>query len=90
MIRQDNLTELDIRHIRGVIKEISHKHDFTVRLVRSERRGPLLKAARVEISEILKYKYNCSYPVIGKFLNKDHSTIVYYLKGKPYQRKGGV
>jgi len=86
MIRLDNLTLLDHRYLIGVVEEISDKHNFTVAEVRGTRQHPKLKAARVEISKTLKYKYSCSYPVIGKFLMKDHTTILWYLKGKPQQR----
>ena len=83
MRTQANLTNLDYKHIMEVVKDIADKHHFTVADMRGVRRGPKYTEARREISEVLRDKYNCSYPVIGKFLNKDHTSILYYLHGKP-------
>lgn len=61
------------------IKPILKEHDTTIAELRQDKRFVRLHTARQKMSVVLSQR-GWSTLKIGKFLNKDHSTIVYYLK----------
>lgn len=61
------------------LKPILKEYDTTITELRQDRKFVRLHSARQEISVALS-QHGWSTLKIGKFLNKDHSTIVHYLK----------
>jgi hypothetical protein len=61
------------------LKPILKEYDTTISELRQDRKFVRLHSARQEISVALS-QHGWSTLKIGKFLNKDHSTIVHYLK----------
>ena len=61
------------------INDILTKYGYTIYEVQSRQRNTRLVNCKVEIARMLRDK-GYSYPVIGKVLNKDHTTIMHYIK----------
>ena len=63
------------------IQDILDKHGFTFAEVQSRQRDARLIACKKEIAQYLRDK-GYSYPRIGNFMNKHHTTIINLLKNK--------
>lgn len=57
---------------------ICNVYDVELDDVRSKSRQRLLFYVRVVIAGVLRSEYNLTFTEIGRFLNRDHSTITYY------------
>jgi chromosomal replication initiation ATPase DnaA len=58
------------------IEKICEAHGQVVREVLSDKRSRRLVRARCEVARFLRSK-GWSYPVVGKKMGRDHSTIMY-------------
>lgn len=67
------------RLIDKYLKPILKEYDTTITELRQDKRFFRLHSARREVSVVL-FQHGWSTLKIGNFLNKDHSTIVHYLK----------
>jgi hypothetical protein len=67
------------RLINTFVKPILKEYDTTIAELRQDRKFIRLHTARREVSVVLS-RHGWSTLKIGGFLNKDHSTIVHYLK----------
>lgn len=64
--------------MRGIAKMVCDKYDVSLEELRGPRRYKSLVAARHELMWRIKTELpHCSYPQIGRFLNRDHTTILY-------------
>ena len=59
-----------------IAREVAYKYAVTVNDIRSERRAPYLVAARHEVFWRCKTETENSYPAIGKFFRRDHTTVI--------------
>ena len=67
------------------LQQIATKHQLTLTIVKQKHgnggRKAIILAARREMCLHLRNR-GWSYPRIGKFFERDHSTIMHYVKGK--------
>lgn len=64
----------------GIITQVARGHGFTLSEVRSpQRHGPLVEA-RIEAAQAAHQQTEISISAIGRILNRDHSTVMYYLR----------
>ena len=68
------------------IQDILDKHGFTFAEVQSRQRDARLIACKKEIAQYLRDK-GYSYPRIGNFMNKHHTTKIKLLKNKKLKEK---
>lgn len=73
------------KHVKPILKE----YGTTIAELRQDRKFVRLHTARREISVILSQR-GWSTLKIGEFLNKDHSTIVHYLKRQREEDQNGA
>jgi hypothetical protein len=69
------LTARDIA--RAVVAEVCAKHSVPIRAVMSQRRQKELVKARQEICWRLREETTWSLPQIGRFLGRDHTSILH-------------
>lgn len=69
---------------------ILRRSRLTFAQVRGEGRTKDLVACRRELSAFLREKCGWSYPRIGKWMNRDHTSILNLLRPKPRSRVNGV
>lgn len=62
------------------IRQICSAYGVSVDDVLSRSRKRELCHVRIIIAYIIRNKYRLSYYETGKFINRDHSTITYYVK----------
>jgi len=87
MITKKNLSDLDEEHINEQISEICENHGVTIELLRGDRRGDGIVSVRRDVARVLTGKYGCSLKVVGRFLNRDHTSVHNLLYGKAYNRR---
>ena len=66
-------------------KSIINLHGITLNEAKSKSRRPDILLARIEIVKKLRSE-GYSLPMIGRFLNKHHTSIIYYTKQKSIDR----
>lgn len=69
------------RQMEKIINEVSNKNKIDPSVLRMKCNAPRFVQARRQVS-IEARKLNISYPVIGKFLHRHHTTIVHLVEGK--------
>lgn len=62
-----------------LIMQIAEKHDVTIDQILSHRRDRKYVTPRIEIAKALR-KQGLSLPAIGKIMNRDHTSIIHYLR----------
>jgi chromosomal replication initiator protein len=60
-----------------IVIRISAKYHAKPEHLRGQLRHPHLVKARKEVYLILREMFHWSYPVIGKFMNRDHTSIIH-------------
>lgn len=83
------LTARDIA--KAVLSEVCAKHNVAVHHVMSKRRSRHVVAARHEVCWRLREETNWSLPQIGRFLGRDHTSVMHacrcydaFLRGERY------
>ena len=83
------LTARDIA--KAVLSEVCAKHNVAVHHVMSLRRSQHIVAARHEVCWRLREETNWSLPQIGRFLGRDHTSVLHacrsyeaFLRGEKY------
>lgn len=83
------LTARDIA--KAVVAEVCDKHNVAVNDVMSLRRSKSIVAARHEVCWRLREETNWSMPQIGRFMGRDHTSVLYgcrcydaFLRGETY------
>lgn len=61
-------------HMKRVVEVASRRFSVTVEELRSDLRGQRAVRAREAVSLIARTHYQCSYPQIGRIVNRHHST----------------
>jgi chromosomal replication initiation ATPase DnaA len=61
-------------------QNICNMYGITIDQLKSKGRYSLLVMARVHFSRHMRLIHNASFQTIGKFLNRDHTTILHYFK----------
>tara|TARA_A100001037_G_scaffold228345_1_gene206398 strand:+ start:575 stop:898 length:324 start_codon:yes stop_codon:yes gene_type:complete len=73
--------------IKGGMKDIAYqvceKYELTLENLKSKERTRDHVIARIEFTKRCMKELNKSFSAIGRFLNKDHATVLYY-KNKKY------
>jgi len=74
--------------VKGGMMDIAYqvckKHELTLENLRSKERTRHHVLARIEFTERCCIELNKSLNAVGRFLNKDHTTILYY-RNKKYE-----
>jgi hypothetical protein len=70
------------------IVEILTRHDMTYRDIASPGRYSTIGNCRAEISHYLRSECHWTFPRIGRWMKKDHSSIVYMLEKRGWFKKG--
>ena len=74
--------------VKGGMYDIAHqvcrKHEITIDNLKSKERTRDFVLARIEFTKRCFIELNKSMAAIGKFLNRDHTTAIYY-KNKVYK-----
>lgn len=70
------------------IVQILDSHDLTYRDIASPARYATLGNCRAEIAHYLRDECHWSFPRIGKWMRKDHSSVVYMLERRGWFKKG--
>ena len=65
-----------------IIQEVITLHDISLSDFLGKKRHHEIVVARKEVAKRLRAELNLSLNDIGRRLNRDHSTILYYLKGR--------
>ena len=65
-----------------IIQEVINLYDISLGDFLGKKRHHEIVVARKEAAKRLKAELNLSLNDIGRRFNKDHSTILYYLKGR--------
>ena len=73
-------TKIRPSRMRLLALQVADKHGLTVEDMRSECRKQRFGRARQEFYYRARTELARSYPQIGRFLNKDHSTVIHGLK----------
>ena len=68
---------LDLAH------QVCRKHEIELKDLQSKARTRHLVVARIEFTKRCLKELNKSMNQIGRFLNKDHTTIIYYKNYAP-------
>tara|TARA_R100000458_G_C8043042_1_gene93549 strand:+ start:147 stop:455 length:309 start_codon:yes stop_codon:yes gene_type:complete len=63
--------------------QVCKKHELTLENLKSKERTRDHVIARIEFTKRCIKELNKSFNAIGRFLNKDHTTVLYY-KNKKY------
>jgi hypothetical protein len=63
--------------IHAIFSEVCAKHGFTAELMRGERRNSTLFLARGEFYFRAAAETAASFPIIGRVINRDHTTVIY-------------
>jgi chromosomal replication initiator protein len=66
---------------RQIIDEIAATHDITREDMIGPRRYPHLVEARREAMRRVRDELGYSYPQIGRIFNRDHSSVIWSLRG---------
>jgi chromosomal replication initiator protein len=66
---------------RQIIDEIAVTHDTTREDIIGPRRYPHLVEARREAMRRVRDELGYSYPQIGRIFNRDHSSVIWSLRG---------
>lgn len=81
MANKYKLTQPDFI-IKGGMADIAHqvcsKHEITIQDLKSKERTRHFVTARVEFTKRCCNEINKSMNAVGRFLNRDHTTIIYY------------
>lgn len=65
-------------------REVAVAHGLTVAVLRSRLRyGPICRARADLYRRLRAAPMRWSYPMIGKYIGRDHTTIMYALRAKP-------
>lgn len=64
----------------SIFIEVCDKHGVSANEMRGERKHPIYTQARQEFYYRAKKETTRSYPVIGRFINRDHSTVLKGIK----------
>ena len=64
-----------------IISDTCEKYGFTETEIKSPRRNAKYMPCRIEIAKRLKNELKFSLPEIGRWMNRDHSTIFTQLNG---------
>ena len=64
-------------NIENVVKKVSEFYSVDTRDVYSQKKGKYIVLARQIAYYIVRTKFGASFPVIGRNLRRDHSTILY-------------
>ena len=76
-----------------ILIDTARKHMVAVDEIRSACKLQHVVSARWECAYRLRYELNLPYAAIGRFLKKDHATIIHACRAyknprRPYQRAG--
>ena len=63
-----------------ILDEVCKKHNVTAREIRSRRKLRQYAMARFEFCYRARNETEFSYPVIGKFINKDHTSVLHAIR----------
>lgn len=63
----------------AILKNVCRQYGVTPNELRGQARNKNLLSARVEFSRLGRMQ-GWSLPLIGRLLNRDHTTVLYYLK----------
>ena len=63
-----------------ILDEVCKKHKVTARDIRSRRMFRKYALARFEFCYRARNETEFSYPVIGKFINKDHTSVLHAIR----------
>ena len=66
--------------MHDIAKQICFKHGLTLENLRSKERTRDHVKARIEFTKRCLKELNKSLNAVGKFLGKDHTTVLYYSK----------
>jgi chromosomal replication initiation ATPase DnaA len=66
---------------RHIIAEVAAAHDVTPAEITGPRRFPHLVEARREAMTRVRNELGYSYPHIGRIFNRDHSSVIWSLRG---------
>ena len=81
MANKYKLTQPDLI-VKGGMADIAHqvcsKHEITLKDLKSKERTRHFVTARVEFTKRCCIELNKSMNAVGRFLNRDHTTIIYY------------
>ncbi len=64
-------------NIENVVKKVSEFYSVNTRDVYSQKKGKYIVLARQIAYYIVRTKFGASFPVIGRNLHRDHSTVLY-------------
>lgn len=76
-IYEENLAALMSTRPKQIVSEISRKHGVTFEEITSEVRIPRVVHARQELMWRLRTEVLWGTPRIGRFVNRDHSTVLH-------------
>ena len=65
---------------KAIADEVCKKHGIQMQFIRGENRSKPTCAARHELCYRLYTETGMSYPQIGRFLSKDHSTVLHSVR----------
>ena len=89
---QEILAELKDRiNMQDVAEAVAKAHDVSVALLKGKSRNKNVCRARHEAFSICHHSLGHSYPTIGRFFNKDHTTVLHGIRrhnGWPPKAKG--
>jgi chromosomal replication initiation ATPase DnaA len=66
---------------KTIIAEVAAAHDITPADILGPRRFPHLVEARREAMSRVRKELGYSYPQIGRIFNRDHSSVIWSLRG---------
>ena len=65
---------------RDILYEVAIKHRIHPDEITGKRRFHYIVRARIEAYQRCRRELGMSYPALGRFFNRDHSTVVKMLK----------
>lgn len=68
------------RKARAILQEVADQNDVTVAAICSPARQQYLSLVRRVVCYRLRTELRWSYPRIGAFINKDHSTVIHAVR----------
>ena len=63
-----------------ILSRVERKHGFTVGALQTRLKTRAICTARDEAMSLIRKRLGWSYPQIGRFFNKDHSTVIYAVR----------
>lgn len=62
------------------IAEVTAKHGIPMSVIRSETHQRIVVEARADLADRLRRRASLSLPIIGRLMNRDHTTILNLLR----------